>query len=265
MKDLVRSTWILFETQVKRLCSSKRALLVGLLSLAPVAVSLFVLQVRPEDELRAPIASILWMIMAQIVMPIGALIFGAAIISEEVEDRTVTYLFTRPIPRPALLLGRWFSAWALMAGMFFVSVCSAAWILAQAFPESTGAANPFAWSVPLVLVLIVGSGVYSMLFALVGVLLKRPMILGLAYVFAFENLLLLFPMVPGQIGSMTIQYHLRGLVAGIGGEVWEKADVIRRVELESGLDAGITLFFILAFAGSFGVWILNKRQFELTA
>ncbi len=265
MKDLVRSTWILFETQVKRQCTSKRSLLVGLLALAPVAVALFVLQVRPEDELSAPIASILWMIMGQIVMPIAALIFGAAIISEEVEDRTVTYLFTRPIPRPALLLGRWFSALAVMAGMFFVSACSAAWILAQAFPESTGADESFAWSLPLVLVMIVGSGVYSMLFALAGVLFKRPMILGLAYVFASENLLLLSPMVPGQIGSLTIQYHLRGLVSGIGGEVWEKADIFRRAEFESGLDAGITLFFILAFAGSFGVWILNKRQFELTA
>ena len=53
------------------------------------------------------LAEIGWVLMVQGTVPLVALILGSAVVAEEIEDRTITYLFTRPIPRAAVLLGRW--------------------------------------------------------------------------------------------------------------------------------------------------------------
>jgi ABC-type transport system involved in multi-copper enzyme maturation permease subunit len=40
------------------------------------------------------------------VLPFGALFLGIAVLGDEIEGRTITYLFTRPLPRPVFYLGR---------------------------------------------------------------------------------------------------------------------------------------------------------------
>jgi ABC-type transport system involved in multi-copper enzyme maturation permease subunit len=38
-------------------------------------------------------------LLVQGTVPLLALILGASVVAEEIEDRTLTYLFTRPVPR----------------------------------------------------------------------------------------------------------------------------------------------------------------------
>ena len=40
-------------------------------------------------------------------MPVLGVFYGTSLIADEVEDKTITYLFTRPIPRGAVLLGKY--------------------------------------------------------------------------------------------------------------------------------------------------------------
>ena len=40
-------------------------------------------------------------------MPVLAVFYGTALMADEVEDKTLTYLFTRPIPRGAVLIGKY--------------------------------------------------------------------------------------------------------------------------------------------------------------
>jgi ABC-type transport system involved in multi-copper enzyme maturation permease subunit len=40
------------------------------------------------------------------VLPFGGLLLGIAVLGDEIEGRTITYLFTRPLPRPVFYLGR---------------------------------------------------------------------------------------------------------------------------------------------------------------
>ena len=49
----------------------------------------------------------MWMLYIRFIVPVLGVFYGTALIADEVEDKTITYLFTRPIPRGAVLLGKY--------------------------------------------------------------------------------------------------------------------------------------------------------------
>ena len=59
----------------------------------------------------------IWLLYIRFIIPILGVFYGTALIADEVEDKTITYLFTRPVPRAAVLLGKYF---AFLACTIFV-------------------------------------------------------------------------------------------------------------------------------------------------
>src|SRR5207237_9442572 len=49
----------------------------------------------------------IWFLYIRFIVPILGVFYGTALIADEVEDKTITYLFTRPIPRNAMLFGKY--------------------------------------------------------------------------------------------------------------------------------------------------------------
>ena len=48
----------------------------------------------------------IWMLFLRFIVPVLGVFYGTALMADEVEDKTITYLFTRPIPRGAVLVGK---------------------------------------------------------------------------------------------------------------------------------------------------------------
>ena len=49
----------------------------------------------------------IWMLYVRFIVPVLGVFYGTALMADEVEDKTLTYLFTRPVPRGAVLLGKY--------------------------------------------------------------------------------------------------------------------------------------------------------------
>ena len=49
----------------------------------------------------------IWLLYLRFIVPVLGAFYGTSLISDEVEDRTITYLFTRPIPRGAIMIGKY--------------------------------------------------------------------------------------------------------------------------------------------------------------
>ena len=49
----------------------------------------------------------IWMLFLRFIVPVLGVFYGTSLIADEVEDKTITYLFTRPIPRGAVLVGKY--------------------------------------------------------------------------------------------------------------------------------------------------------------
>jgi ABC-2 type transport system permease protein len=149
---------------------------------------------------------LMWLFFVRIAVPVLGVFYGTSLIADEVDDKTITYLFTRPIPRAAVLYGKYLAYLACTLCVILPSliVC---WLLLVPMAGSLGGSFPDLLK-DLAMVAI-GLTVYGALFALVGAVLRRPLLAGLIFVLGWEFVIMLLP---GYLKRLSVAYYLQGLV-----------------------------------------------------
>jgi ABC-2 type transport system permease protein len=149
----------------------------------------------------------IWMLYIWFVVPVLGVFYGTSLIADEVEDKTITYLFTRPIPRSAVLFGKYLAYLACTVLLVVPSVMLVFFLIVPLGDSSIAEAFP---SLLMDLAMItIGLAAYGAVFALVGTRLKRPLVAGLVFAFGWEPAVLLFP---GYLKRLTVAYYLQALV-----------------------------------------------------
>jgi ABC-2 type transport system permease protein len=112
-----------------------------------------------------------------LVLPVVALVFGGAAIGDLRDDKTLVYLWLRPMDRWPIVVGAAFAAATLAAPITLIPIVAAAIL--------TGAGNGIVAAT--LLASIVGLISYICVFTLFGVWLKRFIVWGLAYILIWEG------------------------------------------------------------------------------
>jgi ABC-type transport system involved in multi-copper enzyme maturation permease subunit len=149
---------------------------------------------------------IIWGMYLRFIVPVLGVFYGTSLMADEVEDKTITYLFTRPIPRGAVLVGKYIAYLACTVCVVLPSVVLV-YLLIVPLKGSLGAAFPDLLKDLLLLGL--GLAVYGAVFAFVGSKFKRPLLVGLIFVFGWEQATLAFP---GYLKQFTVMYYLQAIV-----------------------------------------------------
>ena len=147
----------------------------------------------------------IWIFFLRFIVPVLGVFYGTSLMADEVEDRTITYLFTRPIRRGAVLVGKYLAFLVCTTLVVLPSVVLVYFLLV---PLSQVARTFVAFAADLGL-LALGLAAYGGLFAFVGAALKRPLVSGLVFVFGWEQVALL---VPGYLKRFTVAHYVQGLV-----------------------------------------------------
>jgi ABC-type transport system involved in multi-copper enzyme maturation permease subunit len=147
----------------------------------------------------------IWILFVRFIIPVLGVFYGTALIADEVEDKTITYLFTRPIQRGAVLIGKYL---AYLVCTTFVVLPSVMIVYFLLVPFGQMAAS-FVSLVKDLGILAIGLAVYGALFALIGALLKRPLVVGLVFVLGWEQAAMV---IPGYLRRFTVAYYLQALV-----------------------------------------------------
>lgn len=265
MNAFARASWILFCAHLRRTFLSKRALIAAGLACLPVGVSLLVATVS-RFEGPPPFEAMLhmgWFLQIPIVVLI-ALIVGSAVVAEEIEDRTITYLFTRPIPRASIVVGRYLAALVLVLVVLGIDSFLVQHILSGLRgPKGETIELPAGFGARLCGSLLMGGAVYTAAFAALGALVKRPVLVGLAYAFVVEALL---GNLPGQNQKLTIVYYLKSLLlAGDPELLGHFRQTLAPFELATTFEAVRMLLLILLGALAIGAWRLARREYVLAA
>jgi ABC-2 type transport system permease protein len=216
-KGLLYGTLRVFDLSVGQMLWSRRtvfmALVVGLPVVIAIVVRLLVEVGVPVMRVgRAPIGGgvvfglMMWGFFVRFATPVLGIFYGTALIADEVDDKTITYLFTRPVPRAAVLLGKYLAYLACTIGVVLPSVVLV-WLLVA--PINGSLAEGFTSLIQDLGILAAGLAVYGAVFALVGATVKRPLVFGLGFVFGWETLALALP---GFLKRATVAYYLQGLV-----------------------------------------------------
>src|SRR5215217_5726775 len=91
-----------FDLSIGEMLWSRRTIFMALVVGAPV------FQVNGTRMAGPAIFGLMiWIFYLRFTVPVLGVFYGTSLIADEVEDKTITYLFTRPIPKGAVLLGKY--------------------------------------------------------------------------------------------------------------------------------------------------------------
>ena len=136
------------------------------------------------------------------IVPALGVFYGTSLIADEVEEKTITYLFTRPISRGAIVLGKYL---AYLVGVAAVVLPSVALMFLIMVPFANMGIL-FGKLLADLGVIALGLAAYGAVFLLAGVTFKRPLVGGLVFVFGWEPLALVLP---GYLRHLTVAYYLQ--------------------------------------------------------
>jgi ABC-2 type transport system permease protein len=148
-----------------------------------------------------------WWLYLRFIVPILAIYYGTSLVADEVEEKTITYLFTRPIPRGAVMVGK-FLAYLVCTTMVVLPSVMLVYFLIV--PLGGGSiATTFIDLLKDLGLLALGLLSYGAVFAWVGARFKRPMVIGLVFCFGWEQAVMV---IPGYLRRFTVSYYLQSLV-----------------------------------------------------
>ena len=211
------STVRVFDLALGQMLWSRRSVFLAVLVGGPVLLAgimrILSASLGPFEVNGAPVTgaalfgTMIWLLYIRFIVPVLGVFYGTALIADEVDDKTITYLFTRPIPRRAVLLGKYLAYLVCTALLVLPSV-----ILVYFAIVPIGGSTIAGGFLPLLgdlAALASGLTAYGALFALVGARLKRPLTMGLVFAFGWEPAVLVFP---GYLKRWTIAYYVQALV-----------------------------------------------------
>src|SRR6187402_2407542 len=174
-----------FDLSLGEMLWSRRTIFMGLVVGGPVLLALIVrgVEMFGMSALRINgqrvagfgiFGAMIWGLYLYFIVPVLGVFYGTALMADEVEDKTITYLFTRPIPRGAVLVGKYL-AYIACTMLVVLPAVMLVYFLVVPFREVPGT---FASLVTDLGLLGLGLVVYGAAFAFVGAYFKRPLVLG---------------------------------------------------------------------------------------
>jgi len=256
-----RGARAVFDIALEGMVWTRRSLLMALLLLFPVGFALlyrFLLFARIPSRAFSPFdayAFVAALYYVRNALPLVALFYAVALVADEVEGKTITYFFTRPVTRASILLGKFMAYMATTLSLSIPALVVTFFLLVTTPGFSgLGARAPSLLRDMGVVTIVLA--VYGALFTLMGVALRRPVIPGLLFLFAWELLALL----PGYLPRFTITAYVRSLMP-YRPPSQDLSELFGQV-LPLGLSLG-TLGGMLAVFLGLSLWIFSRREYVL--
>jgi ABC-2 type transport system permease protein len=180
-------------------------LLLGLLPVALAVVVRIVFAGRSGDVMSV-FQDILMIYDLQFLAVILTLFYGTSVCSEEIEGKTLPYLTTRPLSKSGIIIGKYAAYTALAALIVGLSLVASYLVM-----NGRRLGELSAWTALLRYagVLVLGLMAYMALFTFLGALLKRSILIGLAFGFGWETVIQYFP---GSTQRFSIVHYLKSLL-----------------------------------------------------
>lgn len=176
----MRAASIISRTTTRQLLGRRRMIAFGLAELAPAAVFLVMAQALADEAALDRFLSMVAGLYFPLLVPIVALVVASSALGDERRDGTLSFLVVRPIRRSVIAFSKTLGAVIVAAGLNALGAAT----LAAVYGIETGS-----WDLllPLVVGGVFASVVYVSLFVPLGFFTDRAVLIGIAFVFIFEN------------------------------------------------------------------------------
>lgn len=264
--------WPLFAQALANVVRSKKAIFLLLLLMLPVYITFIIHGVAGMDNYEyndywggAPTGAtggILWFqdasfgILFPFLVPVVIAAFAASTIGEEVEGKTLPYLFMRPIYRSWVLLAKGLGTYL---GVFLVAAVALVifWFTAVGLTENPLANIGQLFGHIWVLALAILAG--GSLFLLLGVLWRRAIIAIVIYVFLWEFILSQVPAIFFKRFSL-INYQ-RPILLEITGRTQTVEDI--RVDFVGAGAAHVVLILLAVLGLAAALYTVSNKDYNV--
>lgn len=254
---------------LRQMLGGKKIWILGLFLSLPILLLLVILAASgfdfPEnsevDIEGFSMSAFLYVMYPQSLCILASLLYGASLLAGEIEDKTLTYLFTRALPRWEVLLGKYLAT-ASALSVLIVGSMSVAYLLCG-LPI-----GPRIW-LALAATITSACFAFTALFCLLGLFVPRRAIpVGLIYAVVVEGIL---SFAPALVNELTVSYYLRSLGWHLA-DLPIPADVPEQIEsmvipLIAGADFQTALLapaLIALVTLSLSAWVIHRREWPLT-
>ena len=198
--------------ELRQILYGKKVLVIVLLTACAVALGYVVRRFAPAPDSSGgwPVIYIfmaVFLFLHTLVLLIP-LLLTTSLLREETDEGTLVYLFTRPVPKPVVLLSKF--AVATAVALAIVATGMLFFHLGFTGPGKAGG-RAYDWGGRLWSFLLAGGlGVvgYGAIFTFVGLVSKRALIWGIAYGFLSEFILAI---VPAVVKEVTLMHYVRSV------------------------------------------------------
>ena len=226
-------------------------------------------QVLLREYLRVEYFAIL-VYFSSVVIPITTLLLSSGMIRDEQENQTLTYLMLCPIPRWALYLSKLLAA--MLVGLVLIATTMG--IILCCLWAGSGVSSPVPWySRWLAMVLTSGLLILANggIFALISVLVRPALIIGVIYIAVFECFLANFPF---ALRKFTSVHYYQCIVCNWIGDQYLYTDFLKRqsvmewwpIALEvrpETQECVITLLSIFLVSTLLAMYFFTKKEYRL--
>jgi ABC-type transport system involved in multi-copper enzyme maturation permease subunit len=251
-----RSALLLAGHAASRALLGRRGLALVLLALLPAGVAwLRVAHDSPVGVAEYP--TVMLMLVYQFVAPFAALFLGVAVLGDEIEGRTVTYLFSRPVPRPLVYVARYAGQVATFSVLLAAALALMALVFRTRVPIDSGDAALSAC------VAVLGFAVYAAFFAALRVFLRRALFVGFLLAFILEGFISKLPR--SGVSSWSVWHHMAVLETGIFGRGFDTSGALTRGvgDDETVVRSLVILGAVLLASLAAGAWAVRARETRL--
>jgi ABC-2 type transport system permease protein len=253
---------LVFAQAVRDLVRRRRLVFIAFAGLLPLLLTaLWRSQGMELFDGSAFFSNLVGTLYLSILVYLVGLAFGVPTIHDEVEGRTITYLLTRPISRVAVYAGRLAAVQVIAAVLLALSLvlCFAFMVVGNFGVLDLEFVKQY---VNHVWIVLLATMVFTGLFAIFGVVFKRPLVWGVAYAFAWEGVV---SKIPGQMQTWTLEFHVRNVMMRDEDVQGSMIDFLRRMMVENPdvspwVSTGLLLVALVAFSVIGGV-IFGRREY----
>jgi ABC-2 type transport system permease protein len=185
-----------------------------------------------------------------------SLIFGTGTVSQDLEERTIVYLLTRPVPRWRVLAARFAASLVAIVVTCWVSLLALAMVAYGPLKMGGSRVGSDLLLIP------VGALAYGGLFLFLATFTRRSLIFGLLYAFGWESWV---PNLPGAMQRLSLMSYLRALgprpdAAGSDAELQRVLSAVSPATISSGL-AWMVLACVIFATLAAALVIFSEREY----
>lgn len=252
---------VLFSFFFKAGIRAKRAKLFFLVSLIPTvifAIIRVVALMNPEhvfsmSSLYHQVGGVFYF---QLFIQFLCLFYGSAVISDELDNKTLVYLTTAPVSRASILTGKFLAHWAI-SNIIIIGGIVLSFILANFSnlleAEYLGKLGTF------VGVAFLAVSAYSAFFTFLGTLMKKSILVGLFFIVGWESFVQFFR---GVTQKLTVNHYIKSLLpAQFSGT---RNILSFQLQPSPASEAIVTLVLIASISLILAAFLFYKKEFLLS-